>query len=100
MEDRREVDSSARRVGVLVRAGKTELRTTAMLQRHENGSGTLSDFHLAKSGRVVDQPFPQGCDFLIERGVIVPGDVTVRHCGEVRTLKRLSRAQRRRLGIR
>lgn len=90
----------SRRVKVLVKIEQVELHTTAELTRHADGSADLTDFHLAKSGEPVTGPFPQLCDFLIERGVIVSGKITVCHAGEERVLHRLSRDQRRRLAKR
>jgi hypothetical protein len=87
----------SRRVKVLVKIDAVELHTTAELTRHADGTADLTDFHLAKSGEPVTAPFPQLCDFLIQRDIIIMGKITVRHAGEERVLHRLSREQRRRL---
>lgn len=99
MEDHRVVDERPRRrVGVEVRmAGMQPFRVTAELTEHASGDADLTHFRWAKSGEPVDGPWPQLCDFAIERGVIVTGSITVRHAGEVRVLRRLTRDQRRRL---
>lgn len=87
------------RTRVMVKGPGVELSCTAAVTEIEDQGIGLSDFRTHPQGDPAG-PFPEGAQFLLLRGFDVPGALAIDDGRTVRVHRKMSRAERRRRGIR